>query len=164
MPLLTDPIPDWLPDLAEGTARQRFNSDGQAEPTPSKDLFKLKNRILESSSADYCTHWAKWFFADRATRTISPSSPVSVPEYVQRRIHENTVDSLQAAIRLSPTNGLAFARLALLTLKEGPASQPPRNAEADFYSQRAIQLSPKDGEVLKIRSEISQKLGKLTPP
>jgi hypothetical protein len=28
--------------------------------------------------------WGRWFLADRATRTISPFSKVTIPEYRQR--------------------------------------------------------------------------------
>ena len=75
-----------------------------------------------------------------------------MPEYVRRLIEENTLASLQEAVRLSPPNALAFARLARRVLEQG--DNPRRVGEADFYSRRAVQLSPKDAEVLRIRDEI----------
>src|ERR1700687_4825445 len=109
----------------------------------------LKRQVTESSASDVWTRWAEWFFADPATRTISPFSDVSVPEYVHLRIQENTLESLQEAVRLSPTNGLAFARLARRVLEQ--EDNPRRVGDADFDSRRAVELSPNDAEVLRIR-------------
>ena len=80
-----------------------------------------------------------------------------MPEYVQRRIQENTLESLQEAVRLSPTNGLAFARLARRVLEQDSKDNPRRVGEADFSSRRAVELSAKDAEVLSIRDQIKAK-------
>jgi hypothetical protein len=55
---------------------------------------------------------------------------------------------------LSPTNGLALAKLAKLTLAQDVAANPRRLGEAEFFSRRAVELSPHDGEVQRIRTEI----------
>ena len=72
-----------------------------------------------------------------------------------RRIEENTLESLQEAVQLSPTNGLAFAQLARKVLEQ--VDNPRRVGEAVFYSRRAVELSPNDAEVLRIRDEIKAK-------
>ena len=83
-----------------------------------------------------------------------------MPEYVRRRIEENTLESLQEAGRLSPTNGLAFARLARRVLEQDSKDNPRRVGEADFYSHHAVELAPNDAEVLRIRDDIKSKTQK----
>jgi len=122
-------------------------------------LLETRRLLDQISTSDSYARWIRWFFADRATRTISAFSSVTVPEFVQRRIEENTLDSLSEALRLSPTNGLACARLALLMLKEGAKQNPSRLSEADFLSRRALELSPSDPEVIKVRAEVEKVLG-----
>jgi hypothetical protein len=161
VPTVPVPVPEWLPSLTEGIAEKRFNDQGILEAVPMVELQTLKRRVTESSASDVWTRWAKWFFADPATRTISPFSDTTVREYVRRRIEEDTFASLQEAVRLSPTNGLAFARLAFRVLEQDDKENPRRVGEADFYSRYAVRLAPNDQEVLKIRAEIQEKVEKL---
>jgi len=70
------------------------------------------------------------------TRRISPSSLLTVAQLVQQRIEQFTLDSLQQAVRLSPTNGLGHARLALLTLTNETTPAPRFLASADWQSRR----------------------------
>lgn len=126
--------------------------------------MKLKEQLSAAPATNYYSRWAKWFLADRSTRTISPFSSITVPEYVQRRIEENTLESLREAITLSPTNGLAFARLARQTLAQDAKDNPRRIGEADFFSRRAIELSPNDPEVQRIRAEIAEQIKNAPKP
>jgi dipeptidyl aminopeptidase/acylaminoacyl peptidase len=158
------PIPHWLPDLAEAVGGQRLTSEGLSESVPLTEVLKRKRELLDSSAGDVCTRVVKWFFADRATRTISPFSSMRMPDYVQRRIEENTVASLQEAVRLSPTNALATARLAKQALAQDPKENPRRVGEADFYSRRAVALAPNEPEVLRIRAEVVERIGTLGKP
>ena len=155
VPTVPLPVPGWVLKFAEAIAEKRFIDNDVSEPVTFAELMALKRQVAESSASDIWTRWAKWFFADSAARTISPFSDISVPEYVRRRIQENTLESLQEAVRLSPTNGLAFAQLAFRVLEQ--ADNPRRVGEADFFSRRAVELSPNDPEVLRIRDEIKAK-------
>jgi hypothetical protein len=121
--------------LAEALAEQRINAEGVAEPVSISEVLTIRVQVLGQQGNDVYTRWARWFFADRSTRAISPAGALTVPQYVQRRIEENTVESLQEAVRLSPTNGLAIARLAIATLKQDSTQNPRRMAEADWASQ-----------------------------
>jgi WD40 repeat protein/serine/threonine protein kinase len=158
IPLASQPIPDWLPELAEATAGQRFNQKRPLEPVSAAEYFRLRQMLASGSGSDVYSRWATWFFADRSTRSISPFSSLTVPEYVQRRIEENTLESLQEAVQLSPTNGLTFARLAWRVLEQDEKDNPGRVGEADFLSRRAVGLSPNDPEVRRVRSEIVMSL------
>ena len=68
------------------------------------------------------------------------------------------MDALHEAVRLSPTNALALARLARLILSQPPAENPRRIGEADFLSRRAVQMAPTDAEVVALRAEVAAKL------
>jgi len=57
-------------------------------------------------------------------------------------------------VRLAPTNGLAYARLARRILEEDRKMNPRVSAEAAFYSRYAAQLAPKNPEVRRIRDDI----------
>lgn len=117
IPLASLPIPDWLPAFAEALVGRRINAQGLPEPVPIEDLVLLKQRIISSTAADDYTHWAKWFFADRSQRTISAFSEITIPEYLEQLLKENTQRSLEEAVRLAPTNGLAYSRLASRALE-----------------------------------------------
>jgi hypothetical protein len=158
------PVPEWLPELAEAVGGQRLNDQGSLQHVSNLNLPALQQRLVGDPRTDYYARWGKWFFSDRATRTISPYSDVTFPEYIRRRIRENTLDSLREAVQLSPTNALALARLARQILVEGQAENPRRYAEADFLSRHAAELASNEAEVRKIRAEIEERLSKLRNP
>ena len=110
------PIPRWLPDLAEAVVGQRLAENNVREPVSPGQLENLRQELTADASTNFYTRWAKWFFAPNATRTLSPSSTITVAEYVRRRIEEDTPESLREAVSLAPTNAVAQARLGLATL------------------------------------------------
>jgi WD40 repeat protein len=158
VPVLPMPVPSWLPDLAEAFPQRRINSKGIFESVPVEELLRMRELVQQRTAQDFYSRWAGWLFADRHQRTISPFSMVTVPEYVQRRIDENTLESLLEAVQLAPTNALAFARLAAKTLEQSDNDNPRRMGEADFYSRRAIEWSPNDAQVRRIRAEIAEQI------
>src|SRR4030095_1126968 len=89
----------------------------------------------------------KWSVADRKTRTISPFSQVTVPEWLENRIKEGTIEGLRAALRVDPANARVTAylgrRLADQALKQGSDPDAARRArgEADFLTSRALKLA-----------------------
>jgi hypothetical protein len=134
------------------------------EAVSAPEFVRLKRNLAHGSAGDVLSQWARWFLDDRGTRTISPFSSTTVPEYTQRRIQENTLESLHEAVSLSPTNGLAYARLARQVLAQSDKDNPRRVGEADFFSRRAVELSPDDPEVQQIRSEIERQVKNITHP
>ena len=82
-----------------------------------------------------------------------------MPEYLQRRIDEDTLESLREAVGLSPTNAVALARLARRVLDEDVSKNPRREVEAGFLLRRAMKLSPDSSEVLQIVKEIGMQVG-----
>ena len=158
------PVPPWLPELAEAVWQKRIDTRRIIESVPEEELLRLRAVLEQGTSLDLYSRWAKWFFADRSQRTISPFSTVTVPEYIQRRIKENTPESLHEAILHDPTNGLAFARLARKTLAQDAKDNPRRIGEADFFSRRAVELSPNDSEVQRVRAEIAEQVKSAPKP
>jgi dipeptidyl aminopeptidase/acylaminoacyl peptidase len=164
MPSAPLPAPKWLLELAEAVGGERINERGVAEPVPVGELLRLKRQVADSPATDYYARWAQWFFADRATRAISPNSSIAVPEYVQRRMQENTLESLHEAVSLSPTNGLAYARLARQVFAQIEKDNPRRLGEADFFSRYAVKWAPNDAEAAKMRAEIAEQIKNLPKP
>jgi hypothetical protein len=158
------PMPAWLPELAEALAGQQTDAQEVSGAVPVEKLYELRRQLATNTNQTHYGHWARWFFADGAMRTISPSSDVTVPEYVQRQIEENTLQSLEAATWLSPTNALAFARRAQAlewsVRRRGAVSRPPVDAlpNADWFSRYATHLAPTDPEIRLIRESIAQRV------
>jgi dipeptidyl aminopeptidase/acylaminoacyl peptidase len=101
-PQFTLPIPAWLPALTEAVVGRRLTAEGSLEIVPVGMLFELK-RLLESDpSADAYHRWARWFFADRSARTISPYSSLTVPTYVELKLQQKTKESLREAALIAP--------------------------------------------------------------
>ena len=80
-------LPDWLLELAEAVAGGRLNPQGVLEPTgqdPATVIGRIRRQLEQAPGNDDWVVWGRWFLADRATRTISPFSKVTIPEYRQR--------------------------------------------------------------------------------
>ena len=80
-------------------AGKKLSGAGVLEPVAPEEFLKFKAQLGMTPATNFYTRWAKWFCADRATRTISPLSSITVPEYVQQRIAENNLESLREAVR-----------------------------------------------------------------
>jgi dipeptidyl aminopeptidase/acylaminoacyl peptidase len=81
-------FPDWLLELAEAVAGERLNPQGVLEPTgqdPATVIARIRQQLGQAPGDDDWVVWGRWFLADRATRTISPFSKVSIREYNELR-------------------------------------------------------------------------------
>jgi len=162
VPFVSSPVPRWVPELAEGIAAERVNDRRVLEPVPFAHLHALREEAFASTAEDVWTLWAKWFFAYSSARTISPFSELTVPGYVQQRIKEGTLAGLQEAVKLTPTNGLALARLARAVLAQAPRENPRQIGEAEWYGARALQFAPDEAEAGWARAETLERAGKLS--
>ena len=168
------PVPNWLPELTEAIAEKRLDDQGISYPAPLSELEAFKAKVGQGSSSNLWSRWAQWFFADPATRSISPFSAVSVRAYVQRQIEESNptnaptfspneylhkqfaklaLERLQLAVQLAPTNGLALACLARAVLAQDPKDNPAQLDEALWLTQRAVQYAPGEPEAFAARAE-----------
>ena len=164
------PVPSWIPQLAEALVGQRIDAQEVSGAVSVEKLYELRHQLAANTNQTYYGRWAHWFFADGATRTISPLSDLTVPEYVRRRIAENDVESLHTATVLSPTNAMAFARFAeqLFPTDEGASDRAAlffnrhprviRMRDADWFSRYATNLAPPDPEIRLIRESVAENL------
>jgi WD40 repeat protein len=185
------PVPDWLPELAEGLAGQRFDLEGQLVRVRPAELWATQEkmeafsraatsgathalkpgtlsggngtrtradssattaqgdlasvvplfpaaRIRHADGRDYYARWAEWFIADTSTRTVLPSSPLTLPEYAARLIQQNTFESAAEALRLQPTNTLVMSVLADACI----GRREQTNGYAVWLKKRATALGP----------------------
>ena len=108
-------VPEWLLRLANAVAGQRLNDRGVFESMSENSpdiLNQVKDQINLEAADDDLAIWGRWFLADRATRTISPFSKVTVPQYVENRIKENTLESLDEAENLAIGDAAVLQRIA----------------------------------------------------
>ena len=109
------PMPEWLPRLAEAVAGQHLNDRSVFEPLsgdPGRALEEIRAQLSRAPDDDDWTIWGRWFLADRSSRTISPFSKITIPEYIENRIKENTPASLDEAERLAVGNAELLQRIA----------------------------------------------------
>jgi WD40 repeat protein len=158
----------FLAELAEATGGVTLETVGQVENfkllTPEEvraSLEKIAAKFLgPSSRLTPLQQFLKWYISDRRSRAISPFSPVTVPEWLENRIEEGTVEGLRAALQVDPTNARVTAHLGrrLADLVSLLCMDPdgPRRArgEADFLTSRAVRLAPDNDEVKKLRDEV----------
>ena len=112
----------------------------------------------------------KWSVSDRTQRTISPFSKLTVPEWIENRIKEGTLESLRTAIQMDPANarliahfGMALANLAVAK-KTDPDDARRARAEADYQTHRAVKLASENDEVKKLRTEVVKLLNLPSDP
>jgi WD40 repeat protein/tetratricopeptide (TPR) repeat protein len=102
-------FPDWLFPLSEAISGQVLNKQGILEPTKLsriETIHQIRQKLSQETGADDWVIWGRWLLADRSTRTISPFSKITVPEYIGDRIKENTVKSLAEAEQVAYENGV----------------------------------------------------------
>ncbi len=160
VPAVQLPIPDWMLELAETVAGVRINDREVSEAIPVTEVLRLKSAMVNRPATNTPSRWVRWFFADRTTRTISPNSFVTVSHYIGQCIQANTPQDLMEAVQISPTNGLASARLARIRLDESQAQNPRASSEADFFMRRALELSPDEPEVWVAQAEVLRHSGR----
>ena len=150
VPVAPAQVPAWLPDFAEAVAGLAVGTKGTTRLVSENDFGQLRNHLNGLTDNDHFNRVARWFFADRATRTISPFQSETIAEYVQRRIAENTLSSLDEAVRLDATNSVALARLAKAVLKAGSSGRGA--AEASNLARLALRFDPDQGEAREVLS------------
>jgi WD40 repeat protein len=126
--------PAWLLELSEAISGQVLNQQNVLEETRlnrAETINRLRAKLNHETNGDDWVVWGRWFLAAPSSRTISPFSKTTVPEYIQREIKVATPQSLDEAEQLASgdTNLLRQipeARKALAqTNQPAPALQQP---------------------------------------
>lgn len=115
LPPSSSSCPPWLLKLATAISGQVLNPQGVLEPISQNraEMVEEVRQELESQVHDNdWAVWGRWFLGDRATRTISPFSKVTVPEYIKVLVEENTPESLLKAESLAYGNPELANRIA----------------------------------------------------
>jgi dipeptidyl aminopeptidase/acylaminoacyl peptidase len=118
--------PDWLLEIAEAISGEVLNKQGVLEPTKlnrAETIKRIRENLDRESGDDDWVVWGRWLLADPATRTISPFSKTTVPQYIENRVKENTAESLDEAERLAYGNTNLLQRIADAREKLGPAKK-----------------------------------------
>ena len=75
-------------ELAQAVSGGKLNQQGLLEATgqdPGSFIGRILQQLEQAPANDDWVVWGRWFLADRATRTISPFSKVTIPEHRQRQ-------------------------------------------------------------------------------
>jgi eukaryotic-like serine/threonine-protein kinase len=82
--------PEWLLPLARAVSGEVLDNRGVLGRTNSDEILnQVRQKLSQEQGDDDWVVWGRWFLADPATRTISPFSKVTVPEYIEYRIKEH---------------------------------------------------------------------------
>ncbi|HEV2394038.1 MAG TPA: protein kinase [Verrucomicrobiae bacterium] len=155
------PPPSWLPQLAEAISGQTLNPQGLLEPThlnPAEVIGRLRKTVGREPDNDDWAVWGRWFFADPFTRTISPFSSETVPEYIEERITEQTPESLAEAERLAGDNAPLLKRIAEARGRLDQTTHAlalKRDADALVAQGKFAEAEPKYHEALEIIRQVS---------
>lgn len=90
--------------LAEALSGKRLNQQGILELTNldrAKTIAQIRQYLKNQPDSGDGVMWGRWLLADRSTRTISPFSSITVPQYIQNRINESTAESLAEVEQLA---------------------------------------------------------------
>jgi eukaryotic-like serine/threonine-protein kinase len=97
--------PNWLPSLAEALSGFALNSRGSIEPVTNDRpaaISQIRESLQPQPAETAWDVWGRWFLADRSTATISASSVVTLPQYIDTLLREQTLKSVgnaqQAAV------------------------------------------------------------------
>jgi WD40 repeat protein len=93
--------PAWLPDALEACSFQYLDESGTLQAYSADKFNRIRTERLASMSNDPWEVFGRWLFSDPQTRTISPWSSVTVPEYVQQLLADGTKQSLDEAASLT---------------------------------------------------------------
>lgn len=140
--------PAWLIELATAVCGKVLSARGVLEYTnQARVLRQLRQTLNEASASDDWVTWGRWFLADPATRTISPFSKITVPQYIENRIRENTADSLAEAERLAVGNAKVLDRISKARTPQRGMLQPPRPMRLPTPAQSppVLSIPPPDG-------------------
>jgi tetratricopeptide (TPR) repeat protein len=148
------PVPSWFLDWTEARVGRRFAAAGQGVVVPFGEQRRQWELAQSRMDTNFFTRIAQWVQEDPATRPISPNATLTTPEYVRRRIEENTLPSLREALLLSPSDSLAWARMALRLTKADADQNDTNFVEAEWSSQHALKLDPNQAEAWRAGATI----------
>lgn len=107
----------------------------------------------------YLARWRRWLLADRGKRTISPSSDMTIMEYVERLLESEDVAAIREALHIEPDRPDGLMKLARLGLEVGGAEKERVQSEALFFARRAAALAKDDPKMWLSYAQLAAGLG-----
>ena len=118
--------PAWVSSLFDQIAGQHLG-DEASSPAKITEVVRLPSvNDFQETRAKF----AKWITGDRGTRTISPLSSETIPQYIDRRLTFDSEDAINEAFIANPLDPLVL--IAKAGLEEDPA-------RADFLRHYAVE-------------------------
>jgi hypothetical protein len=111
---------------------------------PAETINRIRQELTDGRDDDLWVQWGRWFLAEPATRTISPFSKITVHQYIEDRIAENTVPSLNEAKKLTFGNTDLSERIdqALSTLEQKTRAVLPKKQAGTFPAPTNLRRTP----------------------
>ena len=160
-----------LAKLAEANAGAAFVSSGQTESLSLLDAVDIRatrqdiaEKFTTATRPTPIGSFLKWRVADWKTRTISPLSKLTVPEWIEDCIEGGPLLDLRDAMNIEPENPRLMAhlgrRLADYAIDTDTDPDEARRArgEANFLIRRALKFEPDNAEIQKLRAEMEEVL------
>ena len=96
---LTAPVSPLLLRLAEAMGGVQFDGNGvvrsQDDATPGDQVRRLRGEFAKADESDPSIRLGRWLLSDRATRTVSPNSKVTITETFQMLLKLGAFDDAE---------------------------------------------------------------------
>lgn len=154
VPTVPAEVPKWMPDWVEAVTGKKLDEDGTVVPLDWDRVKKITSEVSSREGEGFYDSVAKWFYDDsREDRKISPFSTLTVGDYVQLELDENSIKSLERAVWFAPKNGIALARLASGLRFSHKGANPTANCRSGFYARHAHGFVPEHRLVRQLQQE-----------
>ena len=154
------PFPLWFTKFLGGITGVTVDSKGTRQVLDEELMGEIRREISQLDSEGYYERLASWLLDMGEGRKIGPHSSKSLKQYIQEEVTFDSFTSLNEALKYSPTNGEALGRHAMLLVRDMGQKVKSRRG-ADFYSRRAIELSPENPDLWAIRVEVMRIAGRI---
>jgi len=98
IPPSDQPVPAWLADLAKALGGFRLTGNNTLELLRIDQQNSILHNVAATVSADHTNQWpavVRWLLDYGKDAVVSPSSTLTIEEYVKNRIAEDTIPSLK---------------------------------------------------------------------
>lgn len=157
---VTNPVPQWLPDLAEAVAGKRLQERRVVLAMDDQAFWRVRQTIAATTEADEFTRWARWFFAPREGRSFSPGTSLTHADWVEECLAKESLLNLQEALRAAPTEPLPIAALVRANLAASSTNSAIL-AATEWLSRYAARRWPNSGAVWQVQADVLRRTGKV---
>jgi tetratricopeptide (TPR) repeat protein len=153
-------VPGWLPELAEAIAEKRLEDRRVVLVADDQAYWRLRRMIAAGNDSDEYVRWAKWFFAAREERLISPGASLTHADWLEECLSKESPLCLQEALRAAPMEPLPLSALVHANLAAASTNSAAL-AAAEWLSRYTAQRWPESAPAWQARTEVLRRNGKL---